>query len=129
MVEKQIGEMVTLYKGEFMQNVKVELTSFKRGKNQEQHSFIYSVKHNNGKTTVEQPLTISSVDKLINPKWVASISIDDFPPQDSPQEAAMKLATWLERLAISIKNGKYQPFENVEFKKINCINKELHNEN
>ena len=99
-----------------MSRVKVELARFERGKGHESgHIFEYSVEHDDGKTSVEQMLTIRSADGLFEPNWVASIALDDFPPQSSPQAAAEKLADWLERLSAAVRTGEYQTFSDSKF--------------
>lgn len=97
-----------------MNKGKVELTSFK--KTNDAFVFEYSVEQNNGKTSVEQSLTIRSSDGLFQPDWIAEITLDDFPPQKAPHEAAIKLADWMERLAAAIRSGDYMPLQHAEFK-------------
>lgn len=99
-----------------MNEGKVELKEFSKGKDIQ--TFLYSIEHNNGETSVEQSLKISSVDGLFNPTWVANLALDDFPPQDTPLEAAHKMADWLERLAAAIRIGDYLTVQRSEFKDI-----------
>lgn len=99
-----------------MNKGKVELTSFSKVKDAQY--FEYLVEQNNGTTTVEQLLTISSVDGLFDHKWVAQIKLDDFPPQETPGGAANKLAEWLDRLAAAIRAGEYLSLPRVEFKEL-----------
>lgn len=58
-----------------------------------------NVKHSNQQTVLEQGMTFNR-DGCGN--YDASIVITDFPPQKSPEEAALKLADWLKRLDKSI---------------------------
>jgi hypothetical protein len=88
--------------------VKVQLQKFEFGKDDSSpHVFKYLLEHHNGKTSVEQVLTISSMSRLFDIKWTASIALDDFIPQSSPEAAALKMADWLERLALAIRAGEY----------------------
>jgi len=99
-----------------MNKGKVELKTFNN--DSDTKTFQYLVEHNNGKTTVEQLLTISSESNLFNDKWNATIKLDDFPCQETPQLAAEKLADWLERLSQAIRSGEYHYFKQEEFKDI-----------
>jgi hypothetical protein len=94
---------------------KVELVEFKKDNNGDM-AFVYSVEHNNGDTSVEQKMTISSVEQLIKPEWVATIELNDMRSQHLPKDAALKLADWLERLAKAIRVGEYQDYPVAEFK-------------
>lgn len=98
------------------QNGKVELTGF--SKQGDERTFVYSVEHNNGQTSVEQKMTITSKEGLIEPNWSASIELSDFPPQKTPEEAAHKLADWMERLAAAIRVGDIQSYTRAKFKEI-----------
>ncbi len=96
-----------------MNKGKVELTRFTKA---DAYAFEYSVEQNNGKTSVEQTLTIRSSDGLFEPQWIAEITLNDFPPQQTPSDAADKLADWMERLAAAIRSGEYMPLQRAEFK-------------
>ena len=61
----------------------------------------FQVMHSNGVTTLEQKLYI---EKQFG-KWTASIAFDDFPEQESGEDAALKLAEWMDRLAKAIRVG------------------------
>jgi len=100
-----------------MNKAKVELVSYIKENNNQ--TFEYMVEQNNGKTSVEQKMTIYSVDGLFDPKWVASIELDEFPAQETTTNAANKLADWLERLASAIRTGDYLDIKRPEFKEIN----------
>ena len=102
-----------------MNKGKVELIKYNKDKDSQ--FFEYLVEQNNGNTRVEQSLIISSIDGLFDPKWIAEIKLDDFPPQKSPEEAAKKFADWLERLAGAIRTGKYQSFPRAEFKEVSSF--------
>ena len=97
-----------------MNKGKVEIVKFSKSKDTQ--VFEYAVEHNNGSTSVEQVLTISSVDGLRDQTWKAEIKLDDFPPQKTPAEAANKLADWLERLAAAMRKGEYIDLQRAEFK-------------
>jgi len=97
-----------------MNKGKVELVRYQ--KNKDGQFFEYAVEQNNGTTSVEQDLTIKAVDGLRGCKWVASIAMDDFPPQESAHDAAHKLADWLERLASAIRIGEYAKINKAGFK-------------
>ena len=88
-----------------MNRVKVDLISYK--KEGSQMVYDYNVEHDNEQTSLEKTLSIKSVPGLFVNSWVASVEMGDFPSQNSPLEAALKLADWLERLSIAIKNGTY----------------------
>ena len=97
-----------------MNKGKVELIKYNKVK--EAQFFEYSVEQNNGSTSVEQSLIISSVEGLLDPNWIAEIKLDEFPPQNTPEAAAHKLADWLERLSDTIRSGEYQSFPKAAFK-------------
>lgn len=97
-----------------MNKGKVELKQYSNDENKVK--FEYLVEQNNGNTSVDQIMTIRSEDGLFNHKWTADLNFNDFPPQETPQEAANKLADWMERLAASIRSGNYLNPVNSEFK-------------
>lgn len=97
-----------------MNKGKVELVRFESTK--DNAFYEYTVEHNNGSTSVKQVLTINSVDGLFRSKWEAVIELDDFPPQETPEAAAHKLADWLERLASAIRIGEYSNTTKANFK-------------
>lgn len=99
-----------------MNKGKVELSAYRKTK--DASVFDYLVEHNNGSTSVDQLLTISSIDGLFDPKWVAKLALDEFPPQETPQKAAIKMAEWLERLAAAMRSGEYQSLPRAEFKEL-----------
>ena len=99
-----------------MNKGKVELVSFES--DSEFCSYVYSVEQNNGSTSVEQNLTIAGTEGLRDYNWTASIALDDFPPQPTPEAAALKLADWLERLAGALRTGEYENFKRASFKDI-----------
>ncbi len=59
----------------------------------------YSLSHNDTKTTLEQHMKLIRV----NGKWKAKLVFDEFPNMDKPQEAAQKMALWLEKMAATIR--------------------------
>lgn len=93
-----------------MEKGKVELLSYSHTVKGEDDTFEYSVHHTDGETTLEQKVTISATDGLLGPAWNASIELGEFPPQQTPYDAAMKLADWLDRMSKAIRVGKYQPY-------------------
>lgn len=95
---------------------KVELVKYTKG--DDDQVFEYMIAQNNGSTSVERLLTISSVGGLYDPKWVANLVLDDFPPQETPKNAALKMADWLERLAAAMRAGEYQHLPSAEFKEL-----------
>lgn len=62
----------------------------------------YTMGHNNGTTTLEQEVYLRKKGN----KWVASISFEDFIPEDSADEAINKLADWLERMSVELRAYK-----------------------
>lgn len=64
---------------------------------------IFDVAHNNGTTTVSELLTITGH----KDKWVASIDIGGTSEQSTPEDAALKIAEWMDRLAKSIRYGEF----------------------
>jgi len=101
-----------------MNKGKVELIRYTNDKDAK--VFEYSVVHNNGSTCVEQQLTIRSTGGQADSAWIAELALDDFPEQETPEDAALKMASWLERLAASIRSGEYQPLQNAVFKNLDA---------
>ena len=97
-----------------MNQGKVELIKYTNDKDAK--VFEYSVVHHNGSTYVEQLLTIRGPGGQAHPAWVAELALDDFPEQATPEDAALKMADWLERLAASIRKGEYQSLTDATFK-------------
>lgn len=77
----------------------VELVSYAKERDRGTSEARYYVKHSNQLTVLEQALVIS---RDAYGKYDASIVITDFPSQESPEAAALKLADWLKRLGESI---------------------------
>lgn len=67
----------------------------------------YAIVQNNGQTSVKQTMTLEGQVGAITENWTATITLDDFPPQKTPERAAHELADWLERLAAGIRAGEY----------------------
>lgn len=84
----------------------VELVSYVKERSTGTSEARYYVKHSNQQTVLEQGLAISR-DAFGN--YDACIVITDFPPQKSPEEAALKLADWLKRLGESIEANFKKP--------------------
>lgn len=99
-VEDEKGKTVT---------TEVELVSYVKERSTGTSESRYYVKHSNQQTVLGQGMTINR-DGYEN--YEASIAITDFPPQKSPEEAALKLADWLKRLGESIEAN----FKNPEVK-------------
>lgn len=77
----------------------------------------YAIEQNNGQTSVEQKMQIEGQVGFITESWTATIALDDFPTQKTPEAAAHKLADWLERLAAGIRAGEYTlPSHSPEYK-------------
>lgn len=70
----------------------------------------FNVAHNNGVTTVEQDMTLTSIDGT----WAAKIELEEFPDQLTAKDAAHKLGDWLVRLGTSIKEESNR-FESIIF--------------
>ena len=88
---------------------RVMLTQYNFYPDSDDHSVCaeFSVEHNNGSTSVEQKMTIDGHTRFMHPEYTATIELDDFPTQKTPQAAADKLADWLERLAAAIRIGDF----------------------
>ncbi|CAM6571772.1 Phage tail protein [Leclercia adecarboxylata] len=84
----------------------VELVSYVKERSTGTSEARYYVKHSDQKTVLEQSMAINR-DGYGN--YDASILITDFPPQKSPEEAALKLADWLKRLGESIEGSFKKP--------------------
>lgn len=84
-------------------SVIVDLIEFKKNRNQMTERYVYFVMHGNGKTNLDQELVIER-DRRGHGKWEASMVMKEFPGQDSKEEAALKLADWMERMAMAIKS-------------------------
>ncbi|EPC3470021.1 hypothetical protein ACRZCP_002196 [Enterobacter asburiae] len=84
----------------------VELVSYVKERSTGTSEARYYVKHSNQQTVLEQGLAISR-DAFGN--YDACIVITEFPPQKSPEEAALKLADWLKRLGESIEANFKKP--------------------
>ena len=104
-----------------MNKVKVQLVKYLSDTENSNQVFIYNVEHNNGVTSVDQNMTLSSNDLGMQPTWNASICLDKFPDQKTPEDAALKLADWLERLSIGIRNGDYLPPVRSKYKDVEDV--------
>jgi hypothetical protein len=63
----------------------------------------FVVGHDNSSATVDQMLIL----KRDREGWTAEMPMDGFPPQKTANDAALKLADWMERMAVAIKHGTY----------------------
>lgn len=79
---------------------KMELIHYEKGK--EKKSKKYMVSHDNGKTELEQELSITC-DLFFSRGFKVEIAMDDFPRFDNETEAVLKYADWLERLGIALR--------------------------
>jgi len=70
---------------------------------------IFEIDHNNGEKTLRQNLEIRP-DKPM--KWAAAMNFDGFPACDTPHDAALLLATWMERMASEIM--KHRNFNRID---------------
>ena len=77
----------------------VDLTSYRKDRDTGTSEARYYVKHSNQETVLEQEMVINR-DAL--GKFEASAIFTDFPPQDSEEAAALKLAAWLQRIGEAI---------------------------
>ncbi|WP_020408910.1 hypothetical protein [Hahella ganghwensis] len=99
-----------------MNKGKVELIKYEQSSEPlNETTFVYLVEHNNGDTMLQQKLTIYGNPRTVPTTWTAEIAMDDFPPQESPGDAANKLADWLERIAASIRSGEFHSFERTKY--------------
>jgi len=73
---------------------------------------IFEIDHNNGEKTLRQNLEIRP-DIDIPMKWVAGMNFDGFPACDTPHDAALLLATWMERMAVEIMG--HRNFNKIDF--------------
>ena len=60
---------------------------------------IFEIDHDNGEKTLWQNLEIRSCKPM---SWVATMNFEGFPTCETPHDAAMLLATWMERMAVEI---------------------------
>lgn len=65
----------------------------------------------NSRTTLDQDITIKRVDG----KWVATVALDEFPEQDTAEQAVDKLGSWLLALSKGVKG------RNIKHLKLNDI--------
>jgi len=61
----------------------------------------YEIAHNNDTTTVRQDLLLTK----FGDTWKANMLFDDIDSCDTATEAAHKLADWMERLALALREG------------------------
>jgi hypothetical protein len=64
----------------------------------------YNISHNNGLSTVDQDLILT---RHIDGTWSANILFDNFPTQDTPQDATNKLAEWMDKLRKALINNNF----------------------
>lgn len=79
---------------------KMELIHYEKGKGKKSKK--YMVSHDNGKTKLEQELTVTC-DLFVSRGFKVEIAMDDFPRFDNETEAVLKYADWLERLGIALR--------------------------
>ena len=68
--------------------------------------------HNNGETTLEQNLYLRK--KGI--EWVATMSFEEFPPQDTADESISKLIEWFNRMAKEL--GEHSDYHLIDYNDI-----------
>lgn len=73
----------------------------------------YLVCSDNGSTTLSQPLTL----RWDREGWVATMPMNDLPPQMTSTSAAWKLADWMERMAQAIKGRE---FDQINLNNLSC---------
>ncbi|HHN8304021.1 TPA: hypothetical protein ACRRX4_001371 [Morganella morganii] len=78
----------------------MELIHYEKGKDKKSKK--YMVSHDNGKTKLEQELTVTC-DLFFSRGFKVEIAMDDFPRFDNETEAVLKYADWLERLGIALR--------------------------
>lgn len=64
-------------------------------------------------TTLDQNLVLTrkAGTGLFTDKWVASMPMNEFPLQDSAQEAALKLSEWMKRMSFAIKEKNFSKID------------------
>ena len=71
----------------------------------------FRIYHDNDSTVVEQDLVLTG-----HPEgWGAEMRMDDFPLQKTAGDAVLKLADWMERLAVTLRAGQFEKHD------INCL--------
>lgn len=80
----------------------VELIAFKKDREKRKTESTYFVQHKNRRSNLDQLLVISG--DLPYDRYVASMEMDGFPKCESEREAALKLAEWMQRMAVAIEN-------------------------
>ena len=63
----------------------------------------FHIRHEGEVLVVEQTLTL----KRTHNEWIAEMPMDDFPPQKTATEAAIKLADWMEKMAVAIRGATF----------------------
>ena len=79
---------------------RMELTYYEKG--EDKKSKKYMVSHDNGKTILEQELSVTC-DLFVSRGFKVEIAMDDFPRFDNETEMVLKYADWLERLGIAMR--------------------------
>jgi hypothetical protein len=63
----------------------------------------FVIGHDNGRTTLEQELILTNDGS----GWMAQMVMNDFPREKTITASAWKLADWMERMAIAIKDNTF----------------------
>jgi hypothetical protein len=64
---------------------------------------VFTVGHDNSTRTVTQDLILTNSDS----GWSAQMPMQDFPKQKTTTAAAWKLAEWMEKMALAIKDNTF----------------------
>lgn len=67
----------------------------------------FKVIANDEKTTLDQDLVLTRNHE----GWFAAMEMKGFPPQETPAQAAEKLADWFQRMAIAMRSGRYDAID------------------
>lgn len=87
-----------------MSKASAELIEFKKDRKNKTRIWIYELKHNSDitKTILTEDLII---DMDSRGEYHAKLELDDFPQCPSKKASAIKMANWLQRLSMAIRNG------------------------
>ncbi|MEG0280613.1 MAG: hypothetical protein RR510_14655 [Morganella sp. (in: enterobacteria)] len=78
----------------------MELIHYEKGKDKKSKK--YMVRHDNGKTILEQELSVTC-ELFFSRGFEVEIAMGDFPRFDNETDAVLKYADWLERLGIALR--------------------------
>ena len=87
-----------------MSKASAELIEFKKDRKNKTRTWIYELKHDSDITK-----TILTEDLIIDMdswgEYHAKLELDDFPQCPSKKASVIKMANWLQRLSMAIRNG------------------------